>query len=69
MSERWMPALKYCAPSWVATCAKCGKEGYKRSMVALLVKTGSYSTPRTLCHVCKGCMAQLLDELEASMPE
>lgn len=50
-------------------CAKCGKEGMKKSMTALYMKTDTYDPPRILCHLCDRCLPELLDELEVSMPE
>lgn len=54
---------------YIAICAKCGTEGTKRNMVALYVKDGSYSPLRVLCHICRRCMPEVLDDLEVSMPE
>lgn len=53
----------------IAICAKCGKEGLKRNMTSLYVKDGTYASMRILCHICRRCFPQLLDELEVSMPE
>lgn len=54
---------------YIATCAKCGREGMKKRMNALYVKKDSYSPLRILCHICPDCMPVLLDDLEVSMPE
>lgn len=62
--ELWRPHEKY-----IAICAKCGKEGLKRNMTSLFVKDGAVSTMRILCHICRRCFPQLLDELEVSMPD
>lgn len=56
------------APKFFAVCPRCGREGRKKDMITLLARQGSYDMPRTLCHMCQGCMTQLLDELEVSMP-
>lgn len=50
-------------------CAKCGKEGMKKNMTGLYVKTDTYAPPRILCHICGRCLPELLDELEVSMPD
>lgn len=57
------------AERYFGLCAKCGKEGLKKRMVSLYVKDGSYSPVRILCHICKGCLPAVLDDLEVSMPE
>lgn len=69
MPRLTMPDLQHCPSQYVAECAKCGEKGYKREMTSLHAKTGSYAPLKKLCHVCQRCLAQLLDELEVSMPE
>lgn len=64
MDDIWKPNEKY-----IGLCAKCGREGLKRNMCALYIKDGSYSQVKILCHICRRCMPQLLDELEVNMPE
>lgn len=58
----------FTASRYFAVCPMCGREGRKKDMITLLARQGSYDMPRTLCHMCQGCMTQLLDELEVSMP-
>lgn len=69
MARLNLPDLQHCAPQYTARCAKCGEKGYKREMTSIHVKTGSYDPLKKLCHVCQRCLAQLLDELEVSMPD
>ena len=57
------------APKYIASCAKCGRDGLKKKMYSLYVKKDSYSPVRILCHICPDCMPKLLDELEVTMPE
>ena len=57
------------SPKYIATCAKCGREGLKKRMAQIYVKNGAYSNMRILCHICPDCMPVFLDELEVSMPE
>lgn len=57
------------AARYYANCAKCGREQDKKRMINVYVKDGSYAPIRILCHICRDCMPELLDELEVAMPE
>lgn len=50
-------------------CNKCGRHISKRDATKILVQSGTYGTPKTLCWLCDRCLPSLLDELEVSMPE
>lgn len=50
-------------------CAKCGRTIVKRDATKILVQSGTYGTPKTLCWLCDRCLPSLLDDLEVSMPE
>ena len=50
-------------------CVKCGHGIVKRTATKILVQSGTYGTPRTLCWICNRCLPSFLDELEVSMPD
>ena len=64
IDELWRGSEKF-----IATCAKCSREGLKQNMVTIYAKENGRSSVRTLCHLCPSCFPQLLDELEVSMPD
>ena len=56
------------ADRYIGACAKCGKKGFKKNMVTIMVRADGRSPVRTLCHLCPDCTASLLDELAVPMP-
>lgn len=55
-------------PKYIAPCAKCGRDGLKRNMVALYIKKGAYSNLKIMCHFCPDCMVRFADELAVEIP-
>lgn len=55
-------------PKYIAACAKCGRDGLKRNMVAIYIKNGAYSNLKIMCHFCPDCMTQFADELGVAIP-
>lgn len=49
-------------------CAKCGKEGEKRTMRALYVRMTSYDSHRILCRLCPDCMNAFCAEMGVELP-
>ena len=62
--DLWRPHERY-----ITFCAKCSREGLKKNMVTILIRETAGSPVRTLCHICRDCLPQLLDQLEVSMPD
>lgn len=70
MDMQFNDDLWQCSEKFIGQCAKCGREGLKRNMYTLSIRTPrNYAAPRTLCHICPSCLPALLDELEVSMPK
>ena len=52
-----------------AQCVKCSRLISKRISTNILVKSGPYGIPKTLCWICNRCLPAFLDELEVAMPD
>lgn len=59
--------LSHVNERYLTTCIKCNHVGLKRNKAALLLRESSYDTMKTIGYVCRGCLPNLLEDLEVSL--
>lgn len=50
-------------------CVYCGDKKATREMYCILMRKGIYGSQRVVSYVCQSCVANLLDNIGASIPD
>lgn len=65
MSDRY----EYDTGAFLGECALCHDKAPKRSLDRVMLKSGSYGSPKILAYICRDCLPRLAEFLEADVPD
>ncbi len=62
-------AYNYDTGAFRGYCVLCGDGHSKREMNCVLVRFGSYGSPKTMAYVCQNCTPKVADWLGVELPD